>query len=768
MGRQTGRGRPGYIDGAASQWSGPPCPRVLVLTRESGASIFVDHVCPLGRRLGIRPGGTLGQARAVAPNLEALPADELRDRALLHRLASWALRFSPLVEPLEPGTLLIDITGCGRLFGGEPNLARQAVEGIRRQGFHVQAAIADTVGAAYALAVYGGSGIGDRGSGLESDERSEPGAMPKRSAGMACGKGDFVNARHAGAALRHGTHTAISGSDQSKIQNPKSKIDLIVPPGHTVSWLAPLPPAALRIEPRTAERLEMLGVRTIGDLLTLPRSTLPSRFGRELVLRLQQALGEVHEAVAARRPDAPPTVHVALEEPLSDGALLQQLASDLLGRLLAEVERREAGLRRLECIVERHEGTKAKRHEREYRRRTGALEGSGIGDRGSGLESDGRSERETQASAAPNGSRSARIVGARQSKIQNPKSKIDRAEDSFATSNNPIPDPRSPLPLLSIGLARASRSRRHVGELLARRLEQIDCTPGVVGLRLTAREITPWTPGQSDLFDDRPPGDAEALGCLIDRIANRIGYSSILRPRLIDDHQPEMAYRYVSVGEAGLEEERHEERHEGTKARRHEGEHRRPAGADIRGSGIGDRGSGLESDDQSEREAPGASQSKIQNPKSKIDPAGDGFATTNAHSPSSPLPHGRGSAGKGFTTTNDHPLPYGRGSAGDVVRHSPFAIRHSAITLRPLRLLPHPAPLRVMALVPEGPPGWMHYAGVEHRLLHAAGPERIETAWWRGGDVRRDYYRVTSATGEQFWIFRDLDTGQWRVHGIFT
>ena len=74
-----------------------------------------------------------------------LPHEPQCDRRVLHRLADWAVRFSPLVQPVEPDTLLIDITGCERLFHGEADIARQAVQGLRQQGFQARAAIAAEV-----------------------------------------------------------------------------------------------------------------------------------------------------------------------------------------------------------------------------------------------------------------------------------------------------------------------------------------------------------------------------------------------------------------------------------------------------------------------------------------------------------------------------------------------------------------------------------------------------------------------------------------------
>ena len=45
------------------------------------------------------------------------------------------------------------------------------------------------------------------------------------------------------------------------------------------------------------------------------------------------------------------------------------------------------------------------------------------------------------------------------------------------------------------------------------------------------------------------------------------------------------------------------------------------------------------------------------------------------------------------------------------------------------------------------------------------GPERIQTGWWRGHYIRRDYYRVETTTGQRFWLFRRR--GHWFLHGVF-
>ncbi len=91
---------------------------------------------------------------------------------------------------------------------------------------------------------------------------------------------------------------------------------------------------------------------------------------------------------------------------------------------------------------------------------------------------------------------------------------------------------------------------------------------------------------------------------------------------------------------------------------------------------------------------------------------------------------------------------------------------------RPIWMPPKPVPLddlegEVMAIAPEGPPVRFRLGDVPHRVVHAHGPERIETAWWRGPTVRRDYYVVETDSGSRFWLFRRLRDGGWFLHGMF-
>ena len=94
---------------------------------------------------------------------------------------------------------------------------------------------------------------------------------------------------------------------------------------------------------------------------------------------------------------------------------------------------------------------------------------------------------------------------------------------------------------------------------------------------------------------------------------------------------------------------------------------------------------------------------------------------------------------------------------------------------RPLRLLLQPV------LLPGGGHhvghhvpmvgGLFSFAGRQERIVRRVGPERIETGWWRGRTVARDYYRIETASGRCYWVFRSLrdaqSGGRWFLHGVF-
>ena len=87
---------------------------------------------------------------------------------------------------------------------------------------------------------------------------------------------------------------------------------------------------------------------------------------------------------------------------------------------------------------------------------------------------------------------------------------------------------------------------------------------------------------------------------------------------------------------------------------------------------------------------------------------------------------------------------------------------------RPLQLLSPPPRLAVTAIAFDGPPVRFKYRQHSYHVEQTWGPERIETGWWRGPVIRRDYYRVQTMTGHRFWLFRELQHNDWYLHGHFS
>jgi protein ImuB len=87
--------------------------------------------------------------------------------------------------------------------------------------------------------------------------------------------------------------------------------------------------------------------------------------------------------------------------------------------------------------------------------------------------------------------------------------------------------------------------------------------------------------------------------------------------------------------------------------------------------------------------------------------------------------------------------------------------------LRPLQLFQPPRPVEVVGIALDGPPALFHYRRQRYRIARCLGPERIETGWWRGPSVRRDYYHVQTDTGSRLWLFRCLQDNRWFLHGEF-
>jgi protein ImuB len=129
--------------------------RALVVTGKRGNAEVLTAIDDAAELLGLAPGFALAQARAMHPGIEAAPEDAGADAALLESIADWCLRYTPLVACDPPDGLLLDISGCAHLYGGERELVADLSGRLEDAGFAYSLAIAGTIGAAWAAARYG-------------------------------------------------------------------------------------------------------------------------------------------------------------------------------------------------------------------------------------------------------------------------------------------------------------------------------------------------------------------------------------------------------------------------------------------------------------------------------------------------------------------------------------------------------------------------------------------------------------------------------------
>ena len=246
----------------------------------------VDHrsvvaASPAARAQGVVPGLRRRQAESRCPRLLVVPHDPGRDARAFDPVVAAVEAFTPAVEVLEPGSCMLATRGPSRLFGGDEALAARI------------AAAADAVLAG---------------------EVGGPVPVPCR-VGVADGR---------------------FAAEQAARQG------VVVPPGGSPAFLAPLPVATLG-RPQLADLLVRLGIRTLGQLAELPTAAVLARFGPEGEEVSALARGLDPRALLPRSVPPDLTVAAELDPPAerSDTAafvarsLAEALCSQLAARGLA-------------------------------------------------------------------------------------------------------------------------------------------------------------------------------------------------------------------------------------------------------------------------------------------------------------------------------------------------------------------------------------------------------------------------------------------------
>jgi protein ImuB len=292
-------------------------PTALITETAHGPRIAAAN--DAGLVAGARPGMLLADARALCPQLAAVPADPAGDLAALEKLALWAQRWGPWSALDPPDGVLVDITGVAHLLGGEEALLSDVATAFAGQGLAVRAALAPTAGAAWALAHFG---------------------------------------------AHYGPSAVI-----------------LAPGEDPLRLLGDLPVAALRLDDDVLTVLRRLGIKRLGQLAGVSgagkddphreaagRDALHRRFRNRRspaanpLLRLDQLLGRVPEPLLPVIARPMPMVQRRLMEPLRHRDLLDRVVEDLAQDMVRTLEARGEGARRLELALWRVDGEVLLRH----------------------------------------------------------------------------------------------------------------------------------------------------------------------------------------------------------------------------------------------------------------------------------------------------------------------------------------------------------------------------------------------------------------------
>jgi protein ImuB len=268
--------------------------RPFVLATDVAGIPRIAALNEAAERAGLMRGDTLADARAKSEGLQVQAVDPAKDDDALRRLALWATRYTPAVS-------------CW----SEENGA---------DGFFL-----DVTGAAH---LFGGE------DALLADlaQRLDRAGLPTRLA-------------VAGTA---GTAWALSRFHPARISAALS--------GTEAQALAPLPIEALRLAPDTCMALRRLGFKRIGALLDMPRAPFAARFEKELLLRLDQALGFANEPLVFVV--APPVYHSTryLLEPATTTDAVVRIAARLMQDIVHALARDGVGARDLRLSLYRVDG----------------------------------------------------------------------------------------------------------------------------------------------------------------------------------------------------------------------------------------------------------------------------------------------------------------------------------------------------------------------------------------------------------------------------
>jgi protein ImuB len=140
----------------------------FVLSAPSHGRMIITAANPLAQQLLINPGMVLADARAICPDLQNIDEKPGLTTQLLQRIAEWCIRFTPIVA-LDPlGNIILNATGCAHLWGYEEAYITDIIKRLEARGYQAKAAMADTIGAAWAFSRFTNERVIEKRQQLEA------------------------------------------------------------------------------------------------------------------------------------------------------------------------------------------------------------------------------------------------------------------------------------------------------------------------------------------------------------------------------------------------------------------------------------------------------------------------------------------------------------------------------------------------------------------------------------------------------------------------
>ncbi|WP_312329661.1 DNA polymerase Y family protein [Sphingobacterium sp.] len=127
----------------------------FVLSIAVQGKLIVSAHNSLAEQAGVYSGMAIADARAFVPSLKIIHEQAGLSEKLLHFIAGWCIRYTPQVSIDEPDGIMLDISGCAHLWGGELAYLTHITSTFKHHGYTVRIGIADTIGAAWAIAHFG-------------------------------------------------------------------------------------------------------------------------------------------------------------------------------------------------------------------------------------------------------------------------------------------------------------------------------------------------------------------------------------------------------------------------------------------------------------------------------------------------------------------------------------------------------------------------------------------------------------------------------------